>query len=208
MREKAKFFHVKARHSASTLAWLLSQWRYAILAIGIAIIFFEFTYWLFNSSVLGTILLSPNVSFIEKMLVLGSPFESVIASNGSYTLILMILLSIIQGVSIAALAYILKHQKKTDPNLVGSSSLIGLLAILGLGCPSCGTSLLTPIVALFVSGSAVAVSEQIMVIVLPAALLVGVYGLYSVGLKTATVRAHGNKNNHATIAVVNVNNLQ
>ena len=67
--------------------------------------------------------------------------------------------------------------------------MVGILALVGLGCPACGTSLVTPIVAMVASGSAVAVAESITRIALPVALVAGVAGLYYAGLQAANVRA-------------------
>lgn len=185
---RLRFFVVKLKLSAKTLAWLLAKWRYSLLALTIAFLFFELMYWLFNMSVLGIILGSGNVSFTDKIAVLLSPFHSVAAASGIFLFTLMLLVSLTQGVAIAALTYIFRHQNKIDPSLIGGSSVVSLLALLGLGCPACGTSLLTPLVAVFVSGSAVAISEKIMNVVLPFALTIGIYGLYVVGLKLANVR--------------------
>lgn len=187
-----RFLIVKLRLSIKTLAWLLAKWRYALLALTIAFLFFELMYWLFNMNVLGTILWSGNVSFADKLSVLLSSFRSVAAASGVLLFTLMLLVSLAQGVTIASLTYIFRHQNKIDPSLLGGSSVVSLLALLGLGCPACGTSLLTPLVAIFVSGSAVAVSEKIMNVILPFALLMGIYGLYVVGLKLANVRVTTN----------------
>jgi len=188
MKATLRFLSVKLKLSVKTLLWLLAQWRYSLLACIVAVLFFELMYWLFNLSVLGIILGSGNVSFTEKVSVLLSPFHSVAAASGVFLFILMVLVSLTQGIAIASLAYIFRHQRAIDPGLIGGSSAVSLLALLGLGCPACGTSLLTPIVAIFVSGSAVAVSERIMNILLPFAFLAGLYGLYAVGLKLANVR--------------------
>ena len=206
MRDRANLLWTKLRLAATTIVSILSQWRYLLLACIIAILFFELTYWLFNLPFLGVILASSNVGFGEKLAVLASPFASIAQVSGLYTVILMVLLSLAQGISIAMLAYVVKHQKKLDAELLGGSSLVSLLALVGIGCPACGTSLLTPIVALFVSGSAVALSEKIMVFLLPFALIVGVYGLYAIGLKTATIhrRIHAAHNNKVVSIINNV----
>lgn len=188
MRIRWQLFVIKARLSAKTLSWLMTKWRYALLALLVALLFFELMYWLFNLNILTTILLSGNVSFGDKLAVLASPLRSILVSSGATTLVLMIILSLVQGLNIAALTYVVRHQQKLDTEAIGGSSIISLLVLFGLGCPACGTSLITPIVAIFVSGSAVAVSEQIMMFILPIALLVGLYGLYVIGIKTANAR--------------------
>jgi hypothetical protein len=177
----------------------LSRWRYAVLATLVAILFFEFIFWMFNMPVLTIILTSGNLSIIDKLNVLASPIKSINSISGTFVVVMMLILAVVQGISIAELTYTIRHQKKIDSKLIGGSSLVGLLAIIGLGCPACGTSLLTPIVALFVSSSAVAVSEKITAIALPLAIIIGIYGLYVIGLKAASARAHHMQNNNQII---------
>lgn len=189
MKQKLKFFITKLQLSMRTIGWVLTQWRYALLATAFAILFFELIYWLFNLSVLTTILTSGNVTPLEKLEVLASPVQAIASAEGMTTALLILILAIIQGINLAVLTYTIKHQPKVDQKLVGGSTVVTFLAVLGLGCPACGTSLITPIVAVFVSGSAVAVSEKIAAIVTPIALLVALYGMYVVGLRAATIRA-------------------
>ena len=192
MKARLQFVKIKALVAARTHWWLLRQWRYALLALGAAFMFFELIYWLFNTSVLRIVLASANLSMLEKLHFVVNPLWSLADTNGVYTAILMIAISLVQGQSIAALVYTLRHQQKFDAVAISGGSVAGFLAIIGLGCPACGTSLVTPIVAIFVSGSAIAVSESITHIALPLALLVGLYGLYAIGLKAASARATSN----------------
>ena len=192
MKARLQFVKIKALVAARTHWWLLRQWRYALLALGAAFMFFELIYWLFNTSVLRIVLASANLSMLEKLHFVVNPLWSLADTNGVYTAILMIAISLVQGQSVAALVYTLRHQQKFDAVAITGGSVAGFLAIIGLGCPACGTSLVTPIVAIFVSGSAIAVSESITHIALPLALLVGLYGLYAIGLKAASARATSN----------------
>ncbi len=192
MKARLQFVKIKALVAARTHWWLLRQWRYALLALGAAFMFFELIYWLFNTSVLRIVLASVNLSMLEKLHFVVNPLWSLADTNGVYTAILMIAISLVQGQSVAALVYTLRHQQKFDAVAITGGSVAGFLAIIGLGCPACGTSLVTPIVAIFVSGSAIAVSESITHIALPLALLVGLYGLYAIGLKAASARATSN----------------
>lgn len=186
--DRAQLFLTKLRLSTKTILWILSDWRYALLALSIAVIFFELIYWLFNFTVLSAIMFSGSVSFVEKLRVLISPIESIGTASGSGLLTLMLALALVQGISIAGLTFIVRHQQKLDDRLIGGSSFAALLAVIGLGCPACGTSLITPIVALFISGSAVAVSETITKVATPLALAIGLVGLYYVGLKASNTK--------------------
>ncbi len=189
MRAKLAFLRIKAALAFKTIVWILRQWRYALVALIVSWLFFELVYWMFNLSILGFILSSGSLSLLDKISVLMSPFASVANTNGVVSVGLMIGLAIIQGISVAVLAYTVIHQRKLEAGIIGGGSIIGLMAIIGLGCPACGTSLVTPIVAIFISGSAVAVSESISRVALPIALLIGLYGLYAIGLKATNAKA-------------------
>lgn len=184
------FLVAKLKVSASALVWLFSHLRYAVTAMLAALFFFELVYWMLKLPVFWTLMTSSNLSLFDKLHQLTGPFTYLTAQNGYFIASLMVLLAIIQGVSLTAVVYAVRHQPKLDETLLGESAVIGFIALIGLGCPACGTSLITPIVALFVSGSAVTVSQVIARILLPLAVLVGLYGLYVVGLRVANIRAH------------------
>ncbi len=196
-RAKLRLFHMKLKVSTRTLAWLSRRPKYLAFALGVSLLFFEFVYWMFNLPMLWTLLTSLRLSLMDKLALFTGPFTYVQNQNGLVTFSLMLSLALIQGLSIATVVYAIRHQPKTDSKLLGGSAVVGFLALVGLGCPACGTSLITPIVAIFVSGSTVAVSEQITAIALPAALLIGLYGLYVVGLRASTVKAYADSANAA-----------
>lgn len=188
MKDQIALTRTKVGLSIKNTLWLMSNWKYASLAFIVAFIFFELIYWLFNLSIISTILTSTNVPFYDKIKTLLSPVESIQQASGSVLLVMMLALAVLQGVIIASLVYIVRRQKKIDDKLASGSSLVAVLAVVGLGCPACGTSLITPIVALFVSGSATAVSEKIAIFVTPFALAIAMYGVYMVGLRISNVR--------------------
>lgn len=189
MKNRLALIRVKIILSARSVWWVLSRPKYAVLAVVVMILFFELTYWLFNLDVLTLILSSSNVSLAEKLNVLMSPIDAVKSTSGSFLVGMMLLLSVLQGVAISILVFYFKNQKQVDAKLVGGSTAVGVLAVIGLGCPACGTSLVTPIVALFVSSSAPAISEDITNVALPLAILVAIFGIYVLGIRIANIRA-------------------
>ncbi|PID32298.1 hypothetical protein CR970_01315 [Candidatus Saccharibacteria bacterium] len=193
LTQRLELLRMKVALSAKTLLWLLRKWRYALLALGIALLFFELVYWLFNLGLLGHLLASSALSWGDKLSLFTSPFSAIGAASGHTTLSMMILLSIIQGIALSALTFAIRHQPKVDSKLLGGSTALGLLAVIGLGCPACGTSLITPIIATVVSGSAVAVSEKITAVAMPLAIVVGIYGLYVLGLRVSAIRAQADQ---------------
>jgi len=188
--QRWNFLVAKLKVSANALVWLFSHLRYTVAAVLAALFFFELVYWMLKLPVFWTLMTSPHLSLADKLHQFVGPFTYLTAQNGYFIASPMVLLAVIQGVSLTAVVYAVRHQPKLDESLLGESAVISFIALIGLGCPACGTSLITPIVALFVSGSAVAVSQVIARILLPLAVLIGLYGLYVVGLRVASIRAH------------------
>lgn len=191
-----EFVWIKIKISTQNLLWLFAKPAYLALAIALALVFFELVYWLFNLPTLASLMASAGLTISDKVGLLASPFSSVRESNGQVLFAMMIILSVVQGFSLSALVYALKNQPKVDSKMIEGSALISLLAVIGLGCPACGTSLLTPLIAMFASGSAVAISEQITAVALPLAILIGFYGLYSLGSRIATIKITAEQNNN------------
>lgn len=189
LKLRLALLRAKLKLSCVTILWLFRQWRYILIAAIAALAFFELIYWLFNYDLISLLFFNPVIDFGTKLKVFLSPLTSVSNANGMLATIEMWLIAIIQGVNIALLTYVIRHQRKVSAGTLGGSSFVGLLAIIGLGCPSCGTSLITPVVAIFASSSAAAVSESINAIVLPLAILIGLYGIYVLGIQAANARA-------------------
>ena len=179
----------KLKLSCATILWLFRQWRYILIAVIAALAFFELIYWLFNYDLISLLFFNPAIDISTKISVFLSPLTTMSNANGTLATIEMWLIALIQGINIALLTYVIRHQRKVSAGALGGSSFVGLLAIIGLGCPSCGTSLITPVVALFASSSAAIVSESINVVVLPLAIMIGLYGIYVLGIQVANVRA-------------------
>lgn len=180
----------KVRLSVRSLAWLLGHARYAVITLVVAAGFFELVYWMLKPAIFWTLMSSSVLSFGDKAGQLFGPFTYVFVQNGWGIALLMFLLALTQGIAVAAVIYIMRHQPKVDETLLGKGAAVSFIALIGLGCPACGTSLITPLVAMFASGSALALSQIIARIILPIALVIGLYGLYTIGLQVSTIRAH------------------
>lgn len=70
---------------------------------------------------------------------------------------LVFFVAILQGILIGLVVLMWKKKKKIDSENLESAGIAAGLAVLGTGCPTCGTALLTPILsAIFSGGSALA----------------------------------------------------
>ena len=188
MKPRVALFLTELKLSLRTLGWLYAKWQYTLLGVIAGVTFFEAIYWLFNLPVLTTVIFSGLLTLTEKATVLASPFTAVSGVSSTFMFGMMLLVADIQGFSIAALTYAIRHQARGEGKLIGGSTVTALLAMIGIGCPACGTSLLTPIIAFFASSSAVSISEQMTSVALPLAAIIGLYGLYAIGLRISTIR--------------------
>ena len=93
--------------------------------------------------------------FLDKIALLGDMLSDIFTQgftsiNGA----LLIVVSVLQGISIAAVIFTAKKNKveeKTVTRQVGLSGIASVAAAIGLGCVPCGTSIILPIVAIFFS---------------------------------------------------------
>ena len=185
---KIKILKLKLKVSLKSLIWFFKSYKRILYALIIAVIFLQILYFSFNWSLLNVVITSPNLSPLEKFNFLISTFNSVLQSNGLFQFILIIFVSLIQGLSILTIIYIIKNQKN-NIKYTSNNIFISFLVLIGLGCPSCGTSILSPILSIFISGSTVGLSETITSFVLPVAFLMGIYGLYILGLRLSSIQA-------------------
>jgi hypothetical protein len=104
-------------------------------------------------------LLSSALPFGDKLDILGSlvrhSFTDLSTSIDSRIFLLM---SILQGLCIAMLVISVKTNREFDVPDLSKMSISSIIMLVGLGCPSCGTSILIPFLSLFVSSAAAAAS--------------------------------------------------
>ena len=188
-KQKLELQKMKLKIATSALFWLFKMPRYLLLALLLAFAFYEFIFWAFNLSLLNLLLFSQLLSFSDKLSLFLSPIKNALAISGYWYFGLMLILALVQGLTLSALIFTIRHQQKVEGKVIGGSAVASVLAAIGLGCPTCGTSLVAPVVTLFVSGSTVAISKTITTILLPIAILVGLYGLYIIGTRVASIRS-------------------
>lgn len=159
--------------------------KYFLITIVATVAFAVIIYFAINANFYGPLMMS-RLPIIDKITLLGSMIidifkQSFTSPNGA----LLMIVSILQGVSIAAVIFTSKNNRdneKTVSRQVGLSGIASIAATIGLGCVPCGTSLILPIVTLFFSGAAAATAANIAsTIVLLLALLLSLFSLYKSG---------------------------
>ena len=159
--------------------------KYFLITIVATVAFAVIIYFAINANFYGPLMMS-RLPILDKITLLGSMIidifkQSFTSPNGA----LLMIVSILQGVSIAAVIFTAKNNRdneKTVSRQVGLSGIASVAAAIGLGCVPCGTSIILPIVAIFFSGAAAANAANIAsTIVLILALLLSVLSLYKSG---------------------------
>ena len=159
--------------------------KYFLITIVATVAFAVIIYFAINANFYGPLMMS-RLPILDKIALLGSMIidifkQSFTSLNGA----LLMIVSILQGISIAAVIFTAKNNRdneKTVSRQVGLSGIASIAATIGLGCVPCGTSLILPIVTLFFSGAAAATAANIAsIIVLLLALLLSLFSLYKSG---------------------------
>ena len=159
--------------------------KYFLITIVATVAFAVIIYFAINANFYGPLMMS-RLPILDKITLLGSMIidifkQSFTSLNGA----LLVIVSILQGVSIAAVIFTAKNNRdneKTISRQVELSGIASIAATIGLGCVPCGTSLILPIVTIFFSGAAAATAANIAsIIVLLLALLFSLFSLYKSG---------------------------
>ena len=158
--------------------------KYFLITIVATVAFAVIIYFAINANFYGPLMMS-RLPVLDKIALLGSMIidifkQSFTSLNGA----LLMVVSILQGISIAAVIFTAKNNRdneKTVSRQVGLSGIASIAATIGLGCVPCGTSLILPIVTLFFSGAAATAANIASIIVLLLALLLSLFSLYKSG---------------------------
>ncbi len=129
------------------------------------------------------------VGFPDNLGIIGNNFLGIFGVNRYFLDWLPIFgISLLQGILIG-LIVLLWNKKRTSKNTSNSASLekagiiTGLIA-LGAGCPTCGTTLLTPLLGAIFSTGGLAITGTISTIVTWLAIIIAILSLKRLGVET------------------------
>ncbi len=120
--------------------------------------------------------------------ILGNSFIAIFGINQLFLDWLPIFaISILQGVLIGLIVLLWKKKKdQNSANLEKAGIITGLIA-LGAGCPTCGTTLLTPLLGAIFSTGGLAITGAISAIVTWAAIIIAIFSLKRLGVETYVI---------------------
>jgi len=120
---------------------VFSKKRYILLALSVFFVVLFLAFWLPNLALLSSFFLSKNIGFFEKLSFSFSVFN--LFDNGKLELssLMLFLESLLFGLNVALFSFYYKKRKKY---VGGTASIGGMMAgLLGIGCASCGSVLLS-----------------------------------------------------------------
>ena len=125
------------------------------------------------------------------MKILGDSFLSVFGVNQIFLeWVPTFLLSFLQGTLVGLIVFLWQKKKETkEDNSAGveKAGIITGLVALGAGCPTCGTTLLTPLLGAMFSTGSLAIAGAISTIVTVVAVVVALLSLKRLGVETYVI---------------------
>ena len=133
------------------------------------------------------------LGFPESLKILASSFVAIFGINQPFLDWLPIFaISILQGILIGIIVLLwdkkreAKTASKNSENIEKAGIITGLIA-LGAGCPTCGATLITPLLAAIFSTGGLAIAGTISVIVTILAVIIAVFALKRLGVETYVI---------------------
>ncbi len=128
------------------------------------------------------------LGFPANLQILGDSFLAIFGIGQPFLDWLPIfLIAILQGILIGLIVLLWKKKKdQNSANLEKAGIITGLIA-LGAGCPTCGTTLLTPLIAAVFSTGGMAIASTISMVVTWLAILIAIFALKRLGEETYVI---------------------
>ena len=125
--------------------------------------------------------------FSGTITILKDSFLSIFGINQIFTDWLpTFLISILQATLIGLIVFLWKKKKDNSGNVEKAGIITGLIA-LGAGCPTCGTTLITPLLGAIFSTGSLAIAGAISTIVTILAIVIAILSLKRLGLETYVI---------------------
>lgn len=136
-----------------SLLKILSSLNYALLATITSFVVFTGAVWFPNIKLIGEIITTESISFVDTLIFLWSLYGSVATNFTSISLTYTILISLLFGVQVMLLTHYISRVRVKDTVKMGKIGVAGVGGLIagtfGIGCAACGTFILTSTLTLF-----------------------------------------------------------
>ena len=135
--------------------------------------------------------LMATLGFPESLKILGHSFLAIIGYNQPFLDWLPIFaISILQGILIGLIVLLWNKKRQNastnSENIEKAGIITGLIA-LGAGCPTCGATLITPLIAAIFSTGSLAIASTISIVVTLLAIVIAIFALKRLGVETNAI---------------------
>lgn len=171
----------RAKFAMVSIGYLLKQPRYLVSFL-VSLFVFLYILSFFKDGASNWLLLCSSLPFVDKLGVLGRAMMKIFENFADIYGVLIIFMSILQALTVMLLIFTWKHREK-DQAIDGAStgSIGAIFGFIALGCPTCGLSLLTPILTAIAGTGAVAAAEGVSRTLIVLAFILLVYTVIKLG---------------------------
>ncbi len=129
---------------------------YIFLSLALSFVLIIFSTWLPNFKLIFTIFKSSSATFLEKVIFLLSLISSITTNFTWFAVLYTFLIALFFSINVAMLIFYIKNKQKflQKNSVVGASGLLS--GIFGIGCASCGTVILGPLLSFFGASGVIA----------------------------------------------------
>lgn len=144
------------------IGMVMKRPKYVVIAVAIFLAF-AYILTLFKDGTTTWNLLWSGIGFGDKMWLLLEVWARVLANFTDWWGLCLMLLAMLQGLTVALLIFgwRMKLSSKTTVAGLEAGGVGTALGFLALGCPTCGTTLLVPLLSLVAGSGAVALAETL-----------------------------------------------
>ena len=172
----------------ASMGIVLSTRELRFWAVFVPVLIFFGTLLTLLSAGMGSINLFFASDFAGKMQILGDGFLGFFGKDRYFLDFLQnFMIALLQAMLISLIVLVYKKRKKNTGEAIQNAGIAAGLALLGSGCPTCGTTLITPILASIFSTSGYAVAGAISGIITFAAIMLLLWSLKRVGLEAYAI---------------------
>ena len=124
----------------------------------------------------------------DSLKILGEAFLAIFGVNQPFLDWLPITtISLLQGTLIGLIVLLWDKKRENKAENIEKAGIITGLIALGAGCPTCGTTLLTPLLATIFSTGGLTIAGTVSIIVTWVAIIIAVFALKRLGLETYAI---------------------
>ena len=198
VKKACETFADRSKFAVVGYKYLLSRPRY-IIALVISFLIFLYILSQLQNGGSNWSLLWSGLDFGRKMEVFGLSLASMLENFTSFLGVLIVILALMQALCVAGIVFAIRHRQKDDAiNGASAGSIASILAFVTLGCPTCGMTLLTPLLTMIAGAGAVALAEKLGVVLSAVAFVLLFFTLVHLGyLIFVNVSAERAKEKHA-----------